>query len=309
LLASALRQALICAGRSRDVLLSHLATVPVNVGLNAVLGFGVFGLPRLGTAGIALSTTIACWLCMLTQFFLLGRTPHWVIIWKRADEHRCRDIRANLLGLGWPVAAAVLLEVGAFHLTSLVAARFGAEWLGAHVLATQVASIAFALPLGLAQAAAAVSAETRSRDTSCAPAIRVALLLAIGTSAVASILLLCVRTPLAFFLAPRGDITTSVYLGSLLVPVAFFHLGDAVQCVAAGLLRGLGVSRASLLGALGAYAVVAPGLALGLVPRHGVPGIWWALAGAMICAAAFLSRLAAVAARSVWVHADPGTAA
>src|SRR5690606_2281133 len=69
--------------------------------------------------------------------------------WWRPDWARFREI----LRIGVPIALTVLAEAGVFGAAAFLMGRIGALELAAHTIAIQIASLAFMVPAGVAQAA------------------------------------------------------------------------------------------------------------------------------------------------------------
>jgi MATE family multidrug resistance protein len=101
----------------------------------------------------------------------------------------------------------------------------------------------------------------------------------------------------AFVLVPRalaGAFTDDAAMAVATVPLlqiaALFQLSDGVQAIAAGALRGIGRTRATLAGNLvGHYAVGLPiSLGLGFAAGLGAPGLWWGLSAGLTVTAGYL---------------------
>jgi MATE family multidrug resistance protein len=71
---------------------------------------------------------------------------------------------------------------------------------------------------------------------------------------------------------------------------ALFQLSDGAQAISAGALRGLGDTRATLVGNLiGHYAIGLPiSIALGFYAGWGAPGLWWGLSAGLTATALYL---------------------
>ncbi len=100
-----------------------------------------------------------------------------------------------------------------------------------------------------------------------------------------------------FLLVPRvvaEAFTDSATVIAQAVPLlqiaALFQLSDGTQAIGAGMLRGLGDTRATFVGNLvGHYAVGLPiMLGLGFGAAMGAPGLWWGLSAGLTVTGAFL---------------------
>ncbi|MFC4168608.1 MATE family efflux transporter [Teichococcus aestuarii] len=260
------------------------------IGLNVVLDYalvaGGFGLPPLGVLGAGIASAVAnasmfaalaLWVSLdrrLSRFRLAGR------FW-RADWRRMREI----IVIGTPIAASMLLEIGIFSATALVMGWFGPGAVAAHAVALQVAGASFMVPMGIGQAATArVGLAAGALDAAGARrAGWAAISLGAGFMLLAAALLLSVPHAIAgLFLAPelaetRGLATT------LLMVAGVFQLADGVQAVAAGALRGLKDTRVPMqIAALGYWGLGLPiGLGLGFPGGFGPLGVWIGLASGL----------------------------
>src|SRR5688500_5448084 len=115
--------------------------------------FGKLGFPRLELVGAGIATTIACAVMFgflaavvsldrkFRRYQLFGR------FW-RSDWPRFRA----LWRLGLPIAATLVFEVTIFNAAVFLMGLISATAVAAHSIAIQIASLAFMVPLGFAQA-------------------------------------------------------------------------------------------------------------------------------------------------------------
>ncbi|WP_426959479.1 MATE family efflux transporter [Muricoccus radiodurans] len=263
-----------------------LAIGVLAVGLNAALGwvliFGHLGAPALGVrgAGIAGAVSNTAMFLALAAYILqdrrLRRFRLFAGLW-RLELARL----GRLLRLGLPIAAQMVLEIGLFSAVGLVMGAFGAPAIAAHAIALQIASTTFAVPLGLGQAATArvglAIGAGRPRDA--ARSGWTAISLAVAFMAVMGAVMLLVPGPLArLFLDPAapGAIEAGALAATLLMLAGLFQIGDGVQVVGAGALRGLHDTRTpALIAAAGYWGLgFTTALLLGFPAGLGPLGIW-----------------------------------
>ena len=292
LLYSAFRRYLQGMGHVRPVMVALVSANLVNWFFNWLLIEGHWGLPALGVKGSALSTVMArLYMALVLAFHIWwlerrhGGATH---ILQKPDWNRIR----LLLRLGLPAATQILLEIGAFGATALLAGRLTPAALAAHQIAINVASVSFMVPLGIGSAAAVTVGHSLGRRE---PQLaRYHGFIALG---IAGIFALCAAG--LFLWIPRAilriytDDTGVLQVGTaLLVIAAAFQLFDAVQTVATGALRGLGNTRIPMLVNLGGYWFF--GLPVGYVLcfhfGYGVYGLWAGLTLALIVIALLLLR-------------------
>lgn len=281
-----------------------LAAVVLNLPIAWALIFPM----GLGVAGAGLALSLANWGMVIAtlalirrdrvfrRFRLLGR------VW-RPQPTRMREVFV----VGLPIAAAMLLEIGVFSAAALAMGWFGAAAVAAHAIAIQTASATFMVPMGIGQAATArVGLAAGARDAAAAArAGWVAIGLGATFMAGMAVMLVTMSPVIAWAFLNPADATAAevAALGATLLVVAgFFQLGDGIQVVTAGALRGLKDTRVPMLfAALGYWGI---GLPFGLLVAHagglGPMGVWVGLGvGLAIVAALMLRRWRAVSRRAL----------
>lgn len=263
----------------------------VNVGLDWALVFGRAGFPELGVAGAAWATVACRWLMCVGLLALAWRDigPHVARLRDatvRAQVLALAPIK-RLLRLGLPIGVQFSLEMGIFAFAALLIGWFGAAELAGHQVALQFASMSFMVPLGLSMATAVRVgwAIGRADMVAARRVARVALLTGGAVMTAFMIVFLALPSPLADLLSDAPEV---VAWAALLIPVAaVFQVGDGLQVVAIGCLRGLGDTRTPMVvNVVGFWLVGGPigcWLAFGL--GQGPLGLWWGLC-AGLCAVA-----------------------
>ena len=245
----------------RPVTFALISANLVNWFGNWVLIYGNLGLPAMGVRGSALSTCVA-------RVYMAAVLVWWA--WKHERE-RGHPLFAHWPGCGRrippPAAArlagslAMLFEVGAFSLATLMAGRLSPDILAAHQIVLNSASLTYMVPLGVSAAAAisvghAVGAGNRARarrNGSMAIAIG-AVFMALAATAFLTI-------PQALIHVYTHDRQTVAVGVRLLAVAAVFQVFDGIQGIGTGALRGLGKTRGPMLINLVAYGVI--GLPIG----------------------------------------------
>lgn len=281
--------------RAGIILYVTLATVAVNAVLCYLLIYGHFGFPAMGIRGAAWAAlgVSVCGLLLIIAYIEtraeLRAYEIFVRFW-RPDFGALKEV--FLLGL--PIALTILAEVSLFTVASLLMGTFGTVALAAHGIAMQFASIAFMIPLGLAQAATVRIGIAHGRGDR--EGIRRAALtvLALGCafavlgSAIFSIMPYALAT---LYLDPGRPDAAAVlaYAGPLIVIAGLFQLADGLQAVAAGMLRGLKDTTVPMILALVSYWPIgfACAFLLAFPLEIGGKGVWYGfLIG--LCAAAVM---------------------
>ncbi|CAN5704160.1 NorM family multidrug efflux MATE transporter [soil metagenome] len=271
----ALRSYLAAHHRTRPLLIAMAVGNIVNFALDYVLIFGVdaLGIPAMGVIGAALATTLVQ---LITMAVYLSAAKS--LYTGASPPSTTADLRA-ILRFGLPVGGQIFAEVGIFGVATVIAAHFGEREAAAHSIALGIASFTFSFAMGVAAATSVrVGNAVGAGDLALARS-RGFLGIRVGVSVmlVCAIAFWLVAATLArAFTADLGVIATTV---PLLHVAALFQLSDGTQTVAAGALRGLGHTGATLWGNLvGHYVVALPvililGFGLGL----GITGVWWGL--------------------------------
>lgn len=270
--------------------------VAFNVALNWVLIYGHFGAPALGLTGAGVGTLCARCAMVIALAIFAWRTgplraalpagwPEW------AAPLRWARLRSQL-AFGAPVAAQLVLEVGAFASAAVMMGWWSARALAAHQIAITCSAVTFMFPLGLGLAVCvrlgqAVGANSARRT------VRVIGFSGIGLAALmmglSALTFLLLRFQIArLFVDDRGVVALAA---ELLAVAGVFQIADGVQVVGMSALRGLSDVKAPVLIALASYWLVAlptgyiAGFGFGFGPR----GIWIGLAAGLGFAAVCLS--------------------
>ena len=289
-----LRAMLAALERPRWAVMTGVLGIAVNAGLNAALIGGGLGLPALGVTGSALAT-------LLSNLFMAAVLAAAVLADPRLRGlHLLRGLGrpplaacAALWRLGLPIGIGIMLETGAFAAATALVGHRDPAALPAHAIALQVASFAFMVPLGIAQAVSVrVGRAAGGGDhDAVGRAGWTGLTLGVGTMAASALLMLALPGPIiGLFLdpaAPHAD--ALVHTATVLLALAgAFQLADGAQVVLAGMLRGLQDTRAPMvIAGIGYWCFGVPVAAL-LAPRYAAPGVWTGLLAGLFAVAAML---------------------
>ena len=301
-MASVLRNFVSALGRPVFATTITAMAIVVNGLGNYMLIFGNWGAPALGLEGAALSTLISSLFVpcayaaairmdkRMARYHVFGK--FWRPDWARL---------AQLLRVGLPISLTVLAEAGVFGAAAFLMGRIGAAELAAHTLALNIASLAFQIPYGVAQATAIRVGYYfgAGKPLGMGRAGWSGILMGVTFTALTGLaMLLAPEYLLALYIDPWDPAIVSLVslVTSFLLVGAAFQLFDGAQVVAAGALRGLQDTRVPMWIALFSYWVPGFGLAatlgFGLVfgLDLGGVGVWIGLAAGLVFAAALLVR-------------------
>ena len=260
--------------------------------LGYAMTFGRFGFAEMGAAGLGFASAIMLWAQALAFVWYLARSRRFadLRLFAQWPGPQWREIRP-LLANGLPIGVMVAMEGSLFIVTALLIGRLGAVPSAAHQIAINVASLAFMVPFGIAEANTVRVGHALGRGDRAG----------LRRAAFAAYALLLLTQTLGAMVMWLGhdaiaqlytrDAAVAALAGSLLLYAAAFQFPDGIQSVSAGGLRGLKDTRTPmLLAALAYWGVGMPvGAGLGLGLGWGPRGMWLGLIAGLAMAAVLLS--------------------
>jgi MATE family multidrug resistance protein len=287
----ALRRYLQAVNVAQPIMFALISANLVNAFGNWVLIYGHLGFSPMGITGSGWSTCISrIYLVVVLAITLFAvesrrRPSDW--LGTRIDLRRVFE----LLKLGGPSAAQILLEIGAFAAATAICARLGPVPLSGHEIALNCAALSFMVPLGISSAAAVRVGQAIGRGNPAAArqAGWSAMAIGVGFMATSGLVFVGFSETIARSFSHDPEV---VRVGAkLLLVAAAFQLFDGMQVVATGALRGTGDTRTPMLANLVAYWLL--GLPLGYFLcfrlQFGVVGVWAGLCvGLMLIGSALL---------------------
>ena len=260
-----------------------VVAVLLNILINYLLVFGMFGFPELGIIGAGIATVLVN-LFMFISFLIYAKiklTHHnlFVRFW-RPD----RGVIGLVLKMGSAIGITSLAEAGLFSASSIMIGWLGQIELAAHGIALQLASITFMLHLGLSDAATirVSSALGKTDKHKIINECWAALVISLGLSSLAILIFLGFPELLISTFLNSEEINSNLIIEmgiSLLALAALFQLVDGGQALAIHLLRGLHDTTIPMYLAVISYWII--GLPCGYVLsfhyNFGAQGIWLGL--------------------------------
>lgn len=291
-------------GKPRLVSVLQIAALGLKIPLSIWFTFGGAGLAPQGAAGCAWATLVVNYALMGCALWLLRTQDFYrpYALWRAMEAPDGAQLGA-FVRLGLPAGLALLVEVSSFTAMALFISRMGTTAAASHQIAANMAGILYMVPLALG---IATSARTSYWLGAGQPALaRRASWLGLGVAAglgalMAGTLALLARPIAALYVDQPAVIAVA---SGLLIWVALYHLGDAVQAVSLFVLRSYRVTLSPLiiycvflwgLGLTGGYRWAFHGI--GPLGRWDDPGAFW-LASAValaLVAALFVALLAKV---------------
>ncbi len=266
----------------------------LNILLDAVLIFGLFGAPKLGVYGAGLATAISNVVGFLLPFGLfIFRDVNDPFI-ARKTWHLDPAYLWRMVKVGVPQGVMWTLDMGAFIFFSAVIARLGTVSLAANEVGVRLLSLSFMPAYGLSAAGATVMGQMKGAGELALARLacgRVLMMTLFYTALVAAIFL-AFSEPLAKLVIDSPEVVTQVV--GLLAILALLQSFDGLAIAASGCLRGAGDTRFPMLVMIGCqWGLFFPlGYLFGLRLGLGLHGAWvGGLIGYMVMALLMLLRL------------------
>jgi multidrug resistance protein, MATE family len=262
-------------GDSRTPMFITWGTVVLNISLNYVLVFGMFGLTPMGIRGAAMGTAISIVIqTIVVVLIVLNPTDR-----KKYQIHfeiPKLDTLKTMLIVGLPMGLTEFIEVGAFAAFSGVIARLGTKELAASQIANQIASLAFmpGFALGIGTGSL-VGRYLGARTPELARAVGyVGVRIGMIWMGIVGIIFFAVPHLLVSGFNPEPKVLELAT--SLLRFMAFYQVFDAAGIIFRGALSGASDTRFPMIVTMiGAWVVMVGGSAILALEFHwGLLGAW-----------------------------------
>lgn len=286
------RQFTVGMRRPKALLLITLASVALNVALNAALIYGPGPLPEMGLSGIGAATSLVYLLTFVAFTAMVRADPELAPYFSVAVHRAPLPAMKQILRLGIPIAGTYGSEAGLFSVTAVVIGTFGAPALAAHSVVNQLSYIVFQVSVGISHGASILV--SRLVELGEAAQTRLIAWLAYGqgaaVAAVVALVYLAIPTEVLGLFMDTGDRAALVIAMALLAVAAFQQFVDSAQNIGIGLLRGLHDTSSSFVITIVGYWVVGfpVGLLLAYVADLEAVGMWLGLSAGLTTAAVLL---------------------
>lgn len=277
---------------------------PINYVQAALLPVNIVGnwffltFTDLGAAGMAISTGFCYVLYTGALLWILATRPRWrrYRLFHKMSAFNLPMIK-ELLWVGLPIGAAMVMEAAMFSYIGIMASRENAIITSANQIASNYLSIIFMVPLGIASALTIRCAHALGRRDWTAIRYRAytGMIFSGGFMLLSSIVLILARYYIPLFYTDHPEIIAIA--AKILFMVAFFEFIDGIQVSCAGILRGLGDTRICLLYAFIGYWII--GIPTGTIMAYGFD---WGVYGLWGGCAFGLGTFAVLGARRVFYH-------
>ncbi len=296
-----LRQTLQAMERMRPIVLTIVGANGLNLLLDLALVHGRWGFPALGPLGSAWATTISRLTLFVGLAFAARRDLAPLVA--RFDREAVKLMPLlRTLKLGIPIGLQIQLEFTSVSAIALMMGGMGAVTMAAHQVAINLAALTFMVPLGVSAASAirVGHAVGRNDQGGVRRAASAALICGAGFMTCTAVLFLLLPRQLASAYTPEVEV---LVLAALLIPIAgVFQIFDGLQIVSAGILRGLGDTRAPMLINLFGFWLIGIPVSILLAFRLGLgpQGLWWGfVVGLAVVSTMLLLRIGSKLSRPV----------
>ncbi|MDO9286504.1 MAG: MATE family efflux transporter [Aquabacterium sp.] len=301
----------IAVSRPKAVMVLQLGGLALKVPLSLALvtGLPVLGVPAMGVVGCGIATAVAMWLQAAVALLLMRRDPFYRRFDLAAPGQRAPhgpSMRA-LLKLGIPMGLGIGVEVTGFAFMAIFISRLGETAVAGHQIAANLVSLLFMMPLGLSNATSTLVAQ-RIGAGDIADARRLGwhgLQFTLAVSLVVGGSVFFGREGVVRLYTDNPAVVAAAL--PLLAWVALFHAADAVQTLAAFVLRAWRIATLpTVIYVLALWGVgLGGGYALAFNLGGAVPAAWQGARGYWIASTAGLTVAAvALAGLLAWVLAQ-----
>ena len=261
----------------------------INIVLNAVLIFGLFGFPRLEIIGAAYATLISrVIMFLLILIYCLNDRRFSKYILKTKFLVNLNHIK-DIFRIGFASGLQYIFEVGAFSVATVMTGSIGAIHLAAHQIALNLASISYMIASGIGSASM-ISLSYYDGKRNFEDMRRsgfASFLLVFILMIVSALVFIIFRNYLPVLYVDDSSVINIA--STLLIIAGLFQISDGIQAVGLGILRGIRDIKKPTIVTFISYWIISIPLSyfLGIEYGYGVYGIWIGLSVGLTLAAIF----------------------
>ncbi|MGB0186167.1 MAG: MATE family efflux transporter [Flavobacteriaceae bacterium] len=272
----------------------------INIFLNYVLIFGVWGFPKMGVVGAGLGTLISRFVMLFLMWYFLKRLEKTKAYLSGLKlfvlEH---SMMKKITGLGLPSALQMFFEVGIFTAAIWLSGTLGKNAQAANQIALNLSSMTFMIATGLSVAAMIRVGNQKGlkRPIELRRIAKSIFIMGLILATLFAVLFLVFHQTLPTFYLDLNDMEHLMdnqnvvqIAANLLIIAALFQISDSTQVVFLGALRGLQDVKIPTLITFVAYWIVGFPISyyLGASARYGSIGIWIGLLAGLTASSIFL---------------------
>jgi len=284
-----MRQTLQALQNLKPIVQTTIVANIINLGADYALVFGWGPIPAMGPLGSAWATTGIRWIVFILLVFI-ARRDLVPLLWPLDPESLKKKPLLKTLRLGVPIGVQIQLEFMVFGVVALLMGRLGSVAMAAHQVAINLASLTFMVPVGFSAAASVLVGQAIGSGERDVLHRRVSAALLCGAGFMSMTAFLFLKFP-GFLAGLYSNVDAVISLAVLLIPIAgVFQVFDGIQVVSAGILRGMGDTRAPMLVNIAGFWLCGLPISLYLAfgRNYGARGLWWGLVAGLGAVAFFL---------------------
>ena len=235
-------------GKTKVVMFANIVGMVVNIPANYILIFGKFGFPALGMEGAAIGTLLGSFVIFLIQFSVYF-SRKYRILYGTGREFRIRmKLLHKLIKFGTPAGFETFLNVGAFNIFIQLMHSYSSDVAAAVTIAFNYDLVAFIPMIGLSFATTTITGQQVGANNYEGARLGVKLSMKVGLaySTVMMVFFIIAAGPLVrvFTSGLPGSVTSIESTAIILLRLtSLYTIGDVMQLVFAGALRGAGDTK------------------------------------------------------------------
>jgi MATE family multidrug resistance protein len=249
----------------------------LNIFLNIILVFGFGPIPSLGVVGLAIASFIV-------RYFMGIVLLIYCMKIMRFSNYKEFGYYIQMVKIGFPISAAILVEFVAFNLISVIMGRISGVYAAAHTLVCTLTTISFMVPFAISNAIAVKVGFSNGAQnfTDLRRFAKIGTLICIGFMAFSAIIFASVPKFLV------GLFSNDTNLIAICVPIVYilavFQIFDGLQIALAGICKGIKKTNIVLGANFVAYWLISIplGYTLGIKMHLGIIGFWMGLVASAI---------------------------
>ena len=252
----------------------------LNIALNALLIYGIAGMPEWGLFGAGMATFIARVFLFAAMLFAVFHGKKFKL-WTRKSQHSSTTRKGctHMAMVGFPIAIQLCLESASFNIAGMFMGWIGDIQLAAHQVMCSISTLIFMIQYGIGAAAAIRISQFRGRgewsDVKRTVHSAWALAILFAIVSVGAIAIFC--QPITSIFTSDSRVQNICFL--LLPAFVLYQLGDCTQIIFSNSLRAIEAVGRMLLYAIIAYLLVSIPMSylLGIHLALGAEGVWYGI--------------------------------
>ena len=252
----------------------------LNIALNALLIYGIAGMPEWGLFGAGMATFIARVFLFAAMMFAVFHGKKFNL-WTRKSQHSSTTRKGctHMAMVGFPIAIQLCLESASFNIAGMFMGWIGDIQLAAHQVMCSISTLIFMIQYGIGAAAAIRISQFRGRgewsDVKRTVHSAWALAILFAIVSVGAIAIFC--QPITSIFTSDSRVQNICFL--LLPAFVLYQLGDCTQIIFSNSLRAIEAVGRMLLYAIISYLLVSIPMSylLGIHLAFGAEGVWYGI--------------------------------